>query len=81
MYGIALNRTLTQYPNDPSIIRNGSVVISNSRVSFKGFSGRVITDENGLRLPILNVFALDNNGNQQVYLILEQKDNTTNTTV
>uniref|UniRef100_A0AC35EVN2 Guanylate cyclase n=1 Tax=Panagrolaimus sp. PS1159 TaxID=55785 RepID=A0AC35EVN2_9BILA len=81
MYGIALNRTLTQYPSNPNIIRNGSVMISNSRVSFKGFSGRVITDENGLRLPILNVFALDNNGNQQVYIIMEQKDNTTNSTV
>lgn len=77
MYALAVNRSLTEFPNDPLIYRNGSVIHSNLFGTFDGYSGQVKMNVNGTREPVINVLALDSSGQPKVYFVIERQDNTT----
>uniref|UniRef100_A0A914YCS2 guanylate cyclase n=1 Tax=Panagrolaimus superbus TaxID=310955 RepID=A0A914YCS2_9BILA len=78
LYASALNKTITQYPNDPDAVRNGKIINGNTaKTKFAGYSGQVRINENGTREPVYNVLGLDSNWNPQLYFVIERKDNET----
>ncbi|EPB69724.1 ligand-binding protein, receptor family [Ancylostoma ceylanicum] len=60
LYAKALNRTLSE---DPLQLRNGSKIISNTRMTFAGIAGPVTINSRGQLVPTLIVSLIDRAGN------------------
>uniref|UniRef100_A0A914XHD1 Guanylate cyclase n=1 Tax=Plectus sambesii TaxID=2011161 RepID=A0A914XHD1_9BILA len=63
LYGLSLNKTLTDNPNDPNVTRDGMLIQNNSNnLTFNGITGNVTIDDTGNRKPVMAVRGFDFKG-------------------
>ncbi|KAI1703536.1 adenylate and guanylate cyclase catalytic domain-containing protein [Ditylenchus destructor] len=71
-YGLSLNRSIAQYGE--AAIKNGTLLSINTRGEFKGFSGRVLINEKGVRRPVYNLVGMNAFLEQTVFAVITTED-------
>ncbi|KAI1703537.1 adenylate and guanylate cyclase catalytic domain-containing protein [Ditylenchus destructor] len=77
-YALSLNRSLAEVGE--AAVRNGTLLADNSRGEFIGFSGRVLLNEAGIRLPVYNLVGMNAFHEQTIFAVIttERQNSSTN---
>ncbi|KAK0408089.1 hypothetical protein QR680_003767 [Steinernema hermaphroditum] len=74
LYGLALNRTLSQIKDRKNATRSGAALLTNAVGSFDGYSGHVIIGDNGTRVPVFYLLGLNSSQLLQSFARIEMTE-------